>query len=231
MINEIIPAILPKSFEDLKNHLETLRGVATFVQIDLCDGVFVKSRTWPFNDADAQSIEDILEEREGMPYWQEFDFELDLMVSDAVTNFENYMRLGPKRIVFHVEAFPSIAELGDFIEGLDISVREYTEIGIAINIQTNVETIFPLVNFVDFVQCMGIETIGQQGQEFDESVLTQIKALHEKFPELSISVDGGVDMETIPMLKFVGATRFVCGSAIFKSENPHIAIEELESLV
>ena len=230
-MNDIIPAILPKSFEDLKNHLEAIRGMVKFVQIDLCDGIFVKARTWPFNDADAQSIADILEEREGMPYWQEFDFELDLMVSDAVTNFENYMRLGPKRIVFHVEAFQNITELSDFIEGIDISVREYTEIGIAVNIQTNIETIFPLVNFVDFVQCMGIETIGKQGEEFDENVLTQIKALHEKFPELTISVDGGVNMDTIPMLKFVGATRFVAGSAIFKSENPHIAIEELENLL
>ncbi|HEV7702571.1 MAG TPA: hypothetical protein VGO63_03990, partial [Candidatus Paceibacterota bacterium] len=45
---EIIPAILPKNYADLKNKISLVRGFVPLVQVDICDGVFVKSTTWPF---------------------------------------------------------------------------------------------------------------------------------------------------------------------------------------
>jgi len=45
---EIIPAILPKNYEDLKNKIALVRGVVPLAQTDICDGVFVPSKTWPF---------------------------------------------------------------------------------------------------------------------------------------------------------------------------------------
>src|ERR1019366_10613197 len=47
----------------------------------------------------------------------------------------------------------------------------------------------------DFVQFMGIEKIGYQGQHFDPEVLDKIGDLREKFPDAIISVDGGVNFE------------------------------------
>ena len=35
---EIIPAILPKNYEDLKDKIALVRGVVPLVQIDICDG-------------------------------------------------------------------------------------------------------------------------------------------------------------------------------------------------
>lgn len=35
----IIPAILPKSFADLKQHLALVQGIAPVVQIDVVDGI------------------------------------------------------------------------------------------------------------------------------------------------------------------------------------------------
>lgn len=103
---EIIPAILPKNYEDMKNKIALVRGVVPFVQIDICDGSFVQNKTWPFSTGGASdyNFQNILNEREGMPFWEDIDFELDLMVSDAVENFDIYTKLGPKRIIFHIEA-------------------------------------------------------------------------------------------------------------------------------
>ena len=86
---EIIPAILPKDYEDLKNKIALVRGVAPLVQIDICDGVFVPSKTWPFSTggADDFNFHRILNEEEGMPFWEDIDFELDLLVADAVEEF------------------------------------------------------------------------------------------------------------------------------------------------
>ena len=40
---EIIPAIIPESFEDLKAKLFLFKGLVPAVQIDVTDGIFVPS--------------------------------------------------------------------------------------------------------------------------------------------------------------------------------------------
>ena len=229
---EIIPAIMPRNYEDLKNRVALVRGIVPLVQIDICDGVFVKNQTWPYDemDNDTSNFNRIMDEQEGMPFWEDIDFELDLMVTDAVENLATYMKLGPKRIVFHIEAIGNISEFKDFLEGLDTYIRDTVQIGVAINTTTPVESIFPLVNHVDFVQCMGIEHIGFQGEGFDEKVLEHIKTLKEKYPDIIISVDGSVNFDTAPDLIDAGAERLVIGSAIFKSNDIKETVNMFESL-
>src|SRR3972149_10757878 len=232
---EIIPAVMPKNYEDLKNKVALVRGRVNTVQIDLMDGRFVRGQTWPYegagiNDSSDPHLLRIMGEQEGMPFWEDIDYELDLMVSDAVTNFDLYLKLGPKRLIFHIEAVEDETEFKEFLEGIDLYVRDNTQIGVAINTTTPIEKIFPLIPHIDFVQCMGIETIGRQGEPFDERVLDHIKTLREKFPELIISVDGGVNLDTAPILKDAGANRLVVGSAIFQSFDIKEAIDELENI-
>jgi ribulose-phosphate 3-epimerase len=229
---DVIPAILSQNYEDLKNKIALVRGIVPVVQIDLCDGIFVQNKTWPFSTGGANdfNFQKILNEEEGMPFWEDIDFELDLMVADAVENFDIYTKLSPKRIVFHLEAVGNLEEFKHFLEGMDVYIRDAIQMGLAINTATPVEQIFPLINHVDFVQCMGIEKIGFQGQDFDERVLSQIKSLKEKFPDLIISVDGGVSLKTAPALVGAGATRLVAGNAILKSQNIRETISELEEL-
>lgn len=223
---------MPRNYEDLKNRVALVRGIVSLVQIDICDGIFVKNQTWPYDekDNDTSNFNLIMEEKEGMPFWEDIDFELDLMVVDAVENFSTYMKLGPKRIVFHIEAIGNISEFKDFLEGLDTYIRDTVQIGVAINTKTNIENIFPLVNYVDFVQCMGIEHIGFQGEGFDEKVLEHIKTLKEKYPDIIISVDGSVNLDTAPDLIDAGAERLVIGSAIFKSNDIKETVDMFESL-
>lgn len=216
---EILPAILPKHFEDLKDKVGEMRGLVPMVQIDLCDGKFVPTVSWPFHENDLKSADDILNEREGMPYWDEVNFELDLMVSDAVVNFENYLKMGARRIVFHLEAVGDLEEFKEFLEGIDLYVRENVDLGIALNNDTSLETLFPLISNVDYVQCMGIKHIGKQGEMFDERVLERISELKTTFPELIVSIDGSVNEETAPRLLEAGAGRLVIGSAIWESED------------
>ncbi|MSU44649.1 hypothetical protein EXS45_00480 [Candidatus Nomurabacteria bacterium] len=238
-MTEIIPAILPKNYEDLKDKIALVRGVAPLVQIDICDGVFVKNITWPFfSKSDDESFLEnnldehfrrILNEQEGMPFWEDVDFELDLMVSNAVENFDIYTKLGPKRIVFHLEAIGDLVEFQHFLEGIDAYTRDVIEIGVAINSNTFVEKIYPLINSVDFVQCMGITEIGFQGQEFNEKCLDHIKILKEKFPDLIISVDGGINFEIAPKIIDTGADRLVIGSAIFNTDDIINTIERFRN--
>jgi len=229
---EIIPAILEKDYEDLKNKIALVRGVVPMVQIDLCDGIFVPFRTWPFSSGGGgdEHFQRILNEQEGMPFWEDIDFEFDLMVIDAVENFDIYTKLGPKRIIFHIEAVGELESFHHFLEGIDMYIRDSIEIGIAINPSTPLEQISPLISNIDFVQCMGNDKIGHKGVPFDEQVYEKIKILREKYPDLPIAVDIGVNKITAPLLIERGATKLITGSAIFNTDDIIGTIEEFKNL-
>ena len=229
----IVPAILEKDFQEIKNKLAFLHGRAKTVQIDFCDGVFVPNQTWPFasggmEDADFKKI---VNEEEGMPYWQDFDFEFDMMVTDAVEKFDIYMKLGPKRIIFHLQAQKNLEEFEEFLEGIDPYVRDNLEIGIAILPNTDLEAVSGLLHKADFIQCMGIDQVGFQGQSFNPVVLEKIKFLKTIMPGMEVAVDGSVNMETAGPLIKAGADRLGIGSALWKAPDPIGALEKFQSLI
>lgn len=221
---EIVPAILEKTFAEVTEKLEKLLGYSKSVQIDICDGVFVPNITWPylapmFKDSPKRYDDYFKQIIEGngdidMPMWEEFDFELDLMIADPLRLLPELLTIGPSRIVLHAEAFE---DLHSSIHEILKIVPPIIQIGIAINTDTNPEVLFPLLDekLFSFVQCMGISKIGYQGQSFDERVYNNLKILHTKYPELELSVDGSVKLEFAKKLLECGATRLIAGSAIF----------------
>lgn len=227
---EIIPAILPENVQEIREKLTELMETVSYVQLDLCDGVYVSSKTWPFNHSDDYVYEQIMSEEEGLPYWDRFNFELDLMVKDATKSFDTYIKLGASRVIFHLEAEENETEFLEFLEGIDLYIRENVEIGVAIKQDTSVGRLDPLISHVDFVQLMGIKEIGKQGQDFDNAVLDQIRTLRAKYPELIISVDGGVHESTVSQLREAGTSRLVVGSEIWKATDIPNEIRHLESL-
>ncbi len=149
---EIIPAILEKDFGEIKNKLTFLRSRAKCVQIDFCDGVFVKNQTWPFATGGFEDYDftKILNEEEGLPFWEEFDFEFDLMVMDASENFEVYLKLGPKRVIFHLSAQKNLEDFKHFLDGLDMYTRDSVEIGLAFKPSDDLSVVAELSYKVDF---------------------------------------------------------------------------------
>lgn len=66
-MTEIIPSILVENFNELNEKLAKFINIAKTVQIDVCDGKFVSSISWPMNIRDKESVQSILEEENGMP--------------------------------------------------------------------------------------------------------------------------------------------------------------------
>jgi ribulose-phosphate 3-epimerase len=228
---EIIPAILEKSYEEIKNKVATVRGLVSTVQIDLCDGVFVPSTTWPYGRdlADDTDFAKIMEGEEGLPYWEDMDFEVDLLVKNAHKLFDKFLKLGPKSLIFHYEAEDKDS-FKDFLESIDPYVRDTVEIGLAINPSTPIEEASSLLNNIDFILCMGNDKIGYQGVTLDEKVYPKIKDIKEKYPDMPVEVDIGVNEKTAPLLVEAGATKLVAGSAVFKAENIKQTIENFRNL-
>lgn len=231
---EIIPAILPQSFTELREKMAEVEGLVTNVQIDVCDGIFVPAKTWPYqNGGDDPDFDSLMSEAESFPFWQEIDFEADLMVANPELVWRKWLEAGAKRLIFHIESTKNIHALlktvNSEIPGHDSFL--HVEIGIAINISTPNEKLNDVMNDVDFVQFMGINRIGFQGEAFDEQVLEKISDLREKFPNATISVDGGVNLENAPLLLDAGVDRLAVGSAIFGSEDPATELQNFLDLV
>lgn len=225
MAVEIIPAILPASFKELQEGLERLRGVAKHIQIDVVDGSFAKGKTWPYRDT--HTFEKIVEQEYGIPFWEEFDFEFDLMIGNPVTEVQKYVHAGASRIIVHAgstnveEALQTLVDLRE--DGGAFSVGA----GVALLPDAQPEALEPFEAQFDFVQVMGINHIGRQGEPFEQKALYLLERLRRRYPELPLQVDGGVTMETARALVQAGATRLVSGSAIMKAKDPKAAYQAL----
>ncbi|HSE35522.1 MAG TPA: hypothetical protein VLB83_05375 [Candidatus Paceibacterota bacterium] len=235
-MTDIIPAIMPDSYDDLVSKASRVKGLVPIAQIDIMDGVFVASKSWPYTEggvAREPHFVAMSHQDEGLPFWDEIDFEIDLMIAEPEKHIEEWYPLGASRLIVHIEA---IKDRDAFFSNpmLERSSREIggelaVAIGLAIDTATPLSEIEPYLEKVDFVQCMGIAKIGYQKQPFDERVLTHIERLRAAYPELIISIDGGVNVSTAPILVRSGANRLVAGSAIFGAPDAAEAIRTLAS--
>ncbi|MBI2049286.1 MAG: hypothetical protein HYT29_02535 [Parcubacteria group bacterium] len=233
---ELIPAIMPRSFTELREYVEQVKGLVNVVQLDVMDGIFVPEKSWPYTDGDYEGFLRLAAGDESLDAWAEMDFEVDLMVANPETEIKNWFDAGVRRVIVHIEstdALPKILSLTkDSAHAREEEDSFYAprEIGIAIDLETPSELLDPWMRDVDFVQFMGIAKIGYQGQPFDERVIQKIQEFREKYPDVTISVDGGVSLETAPRLIEAGANRLVAGSALWKSEDIEEAIEKFKQV-
>ena len=217
---EIVPAVLPKDFAELGEKIDLVRGFTKVAQIDVCDGQFVPSASWPYRKED-DSFARIISQEDGLPGWETINFEIDLMANKPEEVVEEWVSAGATRIIIHAEARGDVA-------GAIASLAGRVEVGLAFSIDSQVPAELPAG--VDFIQLMAIDHIGFQGEKFDEKVLPRIADARAKHPDMVISVDGGVSLETAPLLIAAGATRLIVGSAIFNSDNYIEAIERFKKL-
>ena len=239
-MTQIIPAILEKKFADVTKRMESVLDLVETVQIDVCDGIFVDNVSWPYASPvvmdGQQNYDEFFKEivdGEGevdMPMWEEFNFELDLMVAKPAERLKDLLTTGPSRVVFHAESFVDVySEMHDLIK----KIPPLVTIGVAINVDTNPEILFPLIDdkIISFVQCMGIAHIGKQGEALDERVYHNLKTFRAKYPDFQLSVDGGVNLDNATKLEEAGANRLVIGSAIFTAPKIPTRIAEFENLL
>ncbi len=227
---EIIPAVLPQTFKDIEDAVDAVRELAPTIQIDFCDGKYVKSKTWWFNGKDIQKKDDIVAEKTGLPFWDSINYEFDLMIADPLSQIETFIALGPSKIIFHKKTI-STESLISYFDSLPEVTLQIISFGIAIELDDDPTEIAPLVPYLRRIQCMGIEHIGVQGQQFSDKAIEMVKKLYDLYGDkVRISVDGGVNESDLSALTAAGATRLVVGSAIFQSVDPQGTIERLKEI-
>lgn len=197
---QITPSIIGKSFFDVKGKIGLVEGLTDWVQLDIADGKFAPNETW-------SAPEDLLE-IEG-----KIKIEVHLMIEKPEEVLTEWTRFAD-RIILHVESTERLDEIVDIFQHQD------AELGLALLIDTPMDSIEPYANKVKLVQLMSIDKIGFHGQPFDQRVVEKVKELRTKFPDLFIQVDGGIGLAEAELLKTAGANALVVGSAIWNNDIP-----------
>lgn len=224
----IVPAILPTSRLDLEEKLRRLIGIATEVQIDIVDGAFARPASWPYAEGSTEFAAHAV-----LPHTEDFKLEVDLMVMHPEQVTGAWVEAGAARILAHIESTTYLPQLMTDLRvkyGHEKAFASLLSFGLAINIETDPALLDPYLSEADYVQFMGIKEIGKQGQPFATEVLNRIAVFRKRHPDIPIQVDGGVNLESAPLLLNAGVSRLIVGSALWKAPNLEEAFIKLSAL-
>jgi len=102
--------------------------------------------------------------------------------------------------------------------------------GIALNPESNVEILIPILKQIDEVMVMAVKP-GAAGQDFDEEILKKIKILNytrkKHGLKYLISVDGGINPDTAKLCWNAGADLLVSGSYLAHAHDFPLAVQSL----
>lgn len=98
--------------------------------------------------------------------------------------------------------------------------------GIVLNPETPLEAIEPVVDMVQEVLFMTVHP-GFGGQAFIPTVLPKIAALRARKPELGISVDGGITLESAVACARAGANILIAGTSLYRADDMKAALHEM----
>ncbi len=223
---EIIPAVLAKDFKDLERQIERVRGLSKMVQIDVVDGSYARTRTWPYTDH--ATFEKIVEQEHGLPHWDELDFEFDLMIEDPLGELARFVQAGASSIIIHASSPGAPAALQKLVDLREDSGAFVVRAGLALRAHDGPEMLEQFEEQYDFVQVMGIEHEGRQGEPFDpdKRALYLVERLRHLYPALPLQVDGHAAGHERELVK-AGATRLVVGSALTQAKDPRAAYKQI----
>jgi len=210
----IVPAVIPTSLLNLQTQITAL-GAVPELHLDVVDGKFVPYTSWPYTESgEVQSAKALL---------AIYTLEVDLMVLDPLEAAYSWLACGADRLIFHSETI-SPAAFSQFASTTNVTV------GIAANNDTPFEDLEPYLAVADFVQVMGIAQIGAQGQAFDARALERLAQLANLYPRLPRCLDGSVNAQTLPQLLALKLDRYIMGSALMSTEDPHATYLEFSKL-
>jgi ribulose-phosphate 3-epimerase len=209
----IEPSLLACDFANLEREVRSVEEAgARILHLDVMDGHFVPNLSIGLPIVEAvRRVTDL-------------PLDVHLMISEPARYVKPFRNAGADLITFHVEVVPDPSPL----------LREIRELGalagIAVSPPTPVEAIGSCLEDCDLVLVMTVMP-GFGGQPLRPEAIDKVRWVRERGRgETLLSVDGGVNGETIAPCAAAGADLFVVGTGLFGHSDYRQRLAQLRGL-
>jgi ribulose-phosphate 3-epimerase len=202
---KLAPSILSADFARLGDQVrEAERAGADRIHVDVMDGHFVPNLS--MGPVVVKSLRPVTR----------LPLETHLMVEEPDRYVEAFARAGSDTLIIHVES------KGDLRQTLRHVKQLGKKVGVTLRPPTPVTAIEAVLPEVDLVLVMTVNP-GFGGQAFMHDMLPKVRRVHELIaqinPAIELEVDGGIDVDTTPLVVAEGARVLVAGSAIYGAKD------------
>jgi len=207
------PSLLACDFAHLAREVAAVKEAgAHLLHLDIMDGHFVPNLSFGLPIVEAvRRVTDL-------------PLDVHLMITEPARYVEQFREAGADMITFHAEAEADPVPLLRRIRGLGALA------GISINPPTPVSVLEGCEGECDLVLVMSVMP-GFGGQKFQPDVLDKFRWLNHRYPPgVLLSVDGGLNGETIAPCATAGANLFVVGTGLFRYPDYGKRIIELRAI-
>lgn len=199
----IAPSVLSADFADIRGALADIReSGAPWVHLDVMDGNFVPNISFgPKFIGDMKPHSDLF-------------FDTHLMVQEPSRYIKEFVKAGSDCVTVHAEACSDLRATLELIKSFGVKC------GVSLKPKTPVSVIEPYLDMLDLILIMSVEP-GFGGQKLIRETLGKVRELVRLRRERGylISIDGGINLQTIAEAFESGIDVAVTGSAFFNAKD------------
>ena len=208
-----------KEKDNIKDAINRLdNSIADYIHLDIMDGSFTQNKSFTSNDLLKINIL-LSAKNDKLKIKTKKELDVHIMSKNLDKEINDAIKLKPSFITFHYEATKDILKYIKLIKDNNIKV------GLAINPNTRIYKIKKYLKYIDLVLVMSVYP-GNGGQKFINNSIKKVKKLNKKKNNYLISIDGGINKDTIFYVKdYVDIV--VSGSYILDGKNIDNKIKSL----